>query len=141
VALLMLLPKAGAWIRLLPSAVGVIVACCLWRTWRHNFDWENHFPVITLLSVTSTSFTWMFDWVVLLPVVILILCWFRASPARLWWLLGALVIMQPLLVISPGIAKTNFYTIWMPPALWLLYWIGYRTRPKVQFGVSGRFGL
>ncbi len=126
VALLMLFPDAGEWLRYLPSAAGIIIACALWRSWSHNFNWVFYLPTISLLSVTTSSFSWMFDWVVLLPVVVLLLYWFQASPARLWWLITGLVAVQPLLVISPGITKTNFYTIWMPPALWFLYWAGYR---------------
>lgn len=131
-ALLMLFPNAGEWVRYLPSALGVIAACGLWRAWRHSFDWRRHFPIIALFSVTTSSFSWMFDWVVLLPVVVIMLCWFQAWPARLWWLLAGLLAMQPLLVISPGITKTNFYTIWMPPALWLLYWAGNRIQRRLQ---------
>ena len=134
VALLMLFPSAEGWVRYLPSASGVVIAGVLWLAWRGKFDWRRHFPVISLLSVTTSSFTWMFDWVVLLPVVILIVHWFQSRPGRLWWLAAGLLLMQPLLVISPGITRTNFYTIWMPPALWLLYWAGSRATRKLEPG-------
>ncbi len=128
VALLMLLPKAGRWLRFVPSAAGIVVALWLWRSWGRRLDWKSHLPTIILLSITSTSFTWMFDWVVLLPVVILLLCWFCEQPAGRWWLLAALAIMQPLLVFSPAVSRTNFYTIWLPPTLWLLYTAGSLSR-------------
>ncbi len=135
VALLMLFPKASAWVRFIPSALGIVLSFWLWRNWSADFSWQRHLPVIILLSVTSSSFTWMFDWVVLLPVVVLILCWFSADPARRWWLLAGLAIMQPMLVFSPAVSRTNFYTLWLPPALWLLYWIG-----SVSQRSRGRFG-
>ena len=104
----------------------------LWRSWQPGFDWLRQLPTILLLSVTTSSFTWMFDWVSLLPVVILALFWFNLQPRRLWWLLAALVVMQPLLVFSPAVSHTNFFTIWLPPALWVMYWAGYRSQQSVE---------
>ncbi len=124
VAILMLFPGAASWVRFIPSLVGIAIAFSLWISWRHTFDWLRHLPTVILLSVTSSSFTWMFDWVILLPIVILILTWFQLQPRRRWCLLAALAMTQPLLVFSPAVSHTNFYTIWLPPTLWLLYWAG-----------------
>ena len=132
VALIMLFPAAGSWVRFIPSAVGIMLAYWLWRSWQPGFDWLRQLPTILLLSVTTSSFTWMFDWVSLLPVVILALFWFNLQPRRLWWLLAALVVMQPLLVFSPAVSHTNFFTIWLPPALWLMYWAGHRSQQSVE---------
>ncbi len=132
IALHMIFPTAGDWLRYLPSALGVVAAFGIWGRWHDGFDWLHRFPIISLLSVVTSSFTWMFDWVVLLPVAVLMLCWFQARPARLWWLPAGLLAIQPLLVLTPGIGKTNFYTIWMPPALGLLYWAGRRAQRQVQ---------
>ncbi len=132
IALLMIFPAGGDWLRYLPSAIGALAASGMWVRWRDGFDWQRRFPIICLLSVVMSSFTWMFDWVVLLPVAVLVLCWFQTRPARLWWLVLGFLAIQTLLVLTPSIGKTNFYTIWMPPALWLLYWAGSRAQRQVQ---------
>jgi hypothetical protein len=124
VALLMLFPSAGGWIRFIPSVLGMAVAVRQWFSWRHAFEWEKHWPVIALLSVTTSSFAWTFDWVVLLPVVILILGRFQAHPMRNWFLLFAYAVTQVLLIPLSNSGRDYFSTIWLPPALWLLYWIG-----------------
>ncbi len=124
VALLMLFPRVGELMRFLPSLLGIATACWLWRSWRHTFDWADRLPTIILLSITTSSFTWIFDWIVLIPIVVLILVWFQADPARFWWLLLGLIAIMACLAIQQSVPRNNFYTLWLPPTLWLLYWVG-----------------
>ncbi len=139
VAFLMVFPNASTWIRYLPSAIGMLVSIYLWYSWKCIMDWQQRLPIILLLSVTTCAFTWTFDWVVLLPVVILFLCWFEKQPSRYWWLVAGVLAMQPLLVISQATTHTNFYSIWLPPALWFLYWIG--SRMKSELCHKARMGI
>lgn len=124
VALLMLFPGTGQWLRFVPMVLGVCLAAWLWLRWRGRFAWAQHLPVVLLLSVVTSSFTWMFDWVVLLPAVLLVFVWFQAEPRRLWWLPAGFLCIELALIFQPGIEHSNFYSIWLPPALWLLFAAG-----------------
>jgi hypothetical protein len=136
IALRMLFPWLSKWVRFLPSFIGLGAAWYLWRVWRQNFDWKRHLPTIILLSITTNSFTWTFDWIVLLPIVIIILIWFEANPGRGWWLLAGLTSIIIALIIQPFIVTNYFYNIWLPPALWLLYFAGTLSGAPAGCGVD-----
>lgn len=124
VALHILFPRIGNWLHFLPPLIGLGLSFVLWFKWRLNFKWDRFLPTIVLLSVTSSIFTWTFDWVVLLPIVTLILVWFQAHPSRRWWLLVGLASIYLLALFQPSDLNSYFYTIWLPPALWMLYRAG-----------------
>lgn len=121
-ALILLFP-GSLWLQYVPSVIGFVVACILWRKWRHNFAWDRHFPVLTLLCVTSSRFTWTFDWVIFLPVIILILTQIKANADYRWWLLSGLLMIYGLAFIQAMTSHNYFHSVWLPPALWLVYWM------------------
>jgi hypothetical protein len=127
--LYMTIPGAGHWIRYIPSFLGLIVASMLWLKWKSNFQWDRYLPTIMLLSVTSSIFTWTFDWVILLPIIMVILVWFQDSPLQRWWLLAALMAIFSIAVIQ---LFNYIFTIWLPPALWLVYWAGGKSTPGTR---------
>lgn len=125
VVLQMIIPGVGNWIRYLPSLFGLFAACILWAKWKANFQWDRYCPTILLLSITASIFTWTFDWVILLPVVIIILISFNEKPSTRWWIpaiLGAIFFFAAIQLFA--FHQSYFFTIWMPPALWLLYRLG-----------------
>ena len=80
----------------------------------------------------------MFDWLVLLPVVILMLVWVQDRPARNWWLLAGLIATQVLIVLSRHLLDSynDMFASWLPLALWLLYWLGLRQQRSNQRAVG-----
>jgi hypothetical protein len=128
VALHMLFPGMGKWIQFFPSFVGLLLAWPLWRRWRRDFEWRKYSPTIILMSVITSSFTWTFDWLVLLPVVIVILTWFQTKFIYRYWLMAGLALVYVATVVQPFIVRNYFYSIWLPPALWLLYYAVTRFR-------------
>jgi hypothetical protein len=130
-ALLWLFPGIP-WLRFVPSLLAIPIALLLWRKWQADFCWDRHFPTIILLSVTSNSFTWTFDWLVLLPIVLFILIQFDRNPRHEWCLLACLALIFLLTSATAIITHNYFYTLWLPPALWLLYWAAFRRRESAN---------
>lgn len=130
VALQMLFPGATHCVRFLPSSLGSCIAIWLFFRWSKAFNWRRHLVPILLLSIITGSFTWMFDWVVLLPLIVLLFKWFQAEPARMVWLPLAFLAIEGVLLFQPALAYSNFYSIWMPPALGFLYMAGRRYAPS-----------
>jgi hypothetical protein len=130
VALLMLFP-GNSWLRFVPSLLALPITILLWRKWQADFCWDRYLPTIILLSVTSSSFTWTIDWVILLPVVLAILVRFERNPSHEWWLLACLASIFILAFVTAIVSHNYFYFVWLPPALWLLYWIGLQRRKSV----------
>ncbi|NWG13023.1 MAG: DUF2029 domain-containing protein [Acidobacteria bacterium] len=125
VALMLLVSPGLTSLRFVPTLLGILCAFGLCWHWRSVFSWRRYLDPILLLSVLSSSFTWMYDWVVLLPLVILLLVWTEADPGRNWWVPAVLFAMQLLIIFMECIIKdhNDFYNLWVPPALWLLYWL------------------
>ncbi len=136
VALQMLFPDLPAHVQFAPCLIGFFASYWLWRAWKQSFNWKRHLPPIILLSVTTSSFTWPFDWIVLLPIVILVLIWFQDNPARRWWLLAGLTGIVIGTLIQPFIVHNYFHGIWLPPALFLVYLAGAYANAPLGEGFS-----
>lgn len=138
VALMVAFSPMLVWLRFVPTLLGAL--CALWLCWRWRgvFSWDRHMIPVLLLSIVTTSFCWMFDWLVLLPVVLVILIRFQRSPGQNWWLLVGLLSTQVLVVLLRYLIEgyNDFYTLWLPPALWLLYWLGLRQRRAGERAVA-----
>lgn len=128
ILILTIFPGLAVWVKFTPALAGLIAACMLWREWRQDFSWLEKLPTIFFLSITTTSYTWTFDWIVLLPIILLIVIWFAEDPFNLWWLFAGLALILFGCIFQIIAAPDYFYTIWLPPALWLLYWTGKRAR-------------
>jgi len=128
VAIQLLLSTRQPFWRFVPTAVGIVVAIYLWMRWRYDFSWQRHLLPVVLLSIITSSFTWTFDWVVLLPAVIVMLVWFQESPLKRWWLLGGLVLSQVVIILIHVLVprSTDMSNFWLPLALWLLHVAGKR---------------
>jgi hypothetical protein len=128
VALHMISPWKPAWLRFVQSGMGIVVAVCLWRCWRRDFEWYRYLTPISFLSVVASSYTWTYDWIVLLPATIALLVWFDARPAFNWWIPVGLILLQAFIIIVQLslIHPNDFQNVWFPPALWLLYYYGHR---------------
>ncbi len=119
----LLFPTSGAWIRSLPSLLGIVVAFALWKKYRGLISFERWSIMIPLLCVITGIFSWTFDWVVLLPLLIYLLIWSQDNAAKRWWMFIILLLVQPALLYSIALANSNLYGIWFPPLLWGLYYL------------------
>ncbi len=120
-ALRMAVNNDGGFLALLPMLCGLAAVAWLWCRWKERFDWRERLPGVVLLSVVTTSFSWTFDWVLLLPAVILMMAQFVVCPRRNWWLLAGLVLVQGGLFLQLTIVSNYFYTVWFPPAIAILF--------------------
>jgi len=108
VAIRMLFPEGGRWLRFIPSIFGICISAWLWFHWENRFSYKCHLAPILLLSVITSSFTWLFDWVVLLPAIILLFVRFLSQQTLM---------------------RSNFYSIWVPPAFAIIYMTAARISP------------
>jgi hypothetical protein len=53
-----------------------------WQRNRVEWDWLREMPMLLLVSMATTSYTWMFDQVVLLPFILQALGWAFADRQR-----------------------------------------------------------
>lgn len=65
-----LVASEDVWLRWVPSALGAAWLFFYWRIKAATWEWSEHLPLILLVSVSTASFVWSFDQIVLLPAVI-----------------------------------------------------------------------
>jgi hypothetical protein len=133
VALQRLFP-AAAWVFVLPTLIGFAVGIALWMRWRESFDFTRHLPAILLISAITTPYAWTFDWIILLPVGLLVVMRYLQGTKINLAFVVCLAVFQVVLAIQGYLHVSNFYTIWFSPALAVLFWLGARRLPTISFG-------
>jgi len=112
----------GVW-QLLPSLLAALWILFYW--WRHRADWHwsEKLPLVLIVSLTTSAYTWTFDQVVFLPALIqgaswLVrrrLPWYRSIAALLY-----IAIDLAHLVLRFFVAEELWY-FWLAPALLIAY--------------------
>lgn len=123
----------GDWLRWLPTAIGMGWFVWYWRRNAASWDWIAQLPLILLVSVTTASFVWTFDHIILLPAVIQCAVWLdndqRAAMRK--GILGVFWAMNALLLISRFFIVNDFWYFWAAPAFLLLYlWLKRQPKPS-----------
>jgi len=114
----------GNWIRWLPTAIGT-----LWFLWYYgsrraeSWDWIAQLPLILLVSVTTASFVWTFDYIILLPAVVQSAVWLGKiqRPSTRMSMIAVYLAMNGLLLVSRFFVANDFWYFWTAPAFLALY--------------------
>jgi hypothetical protein len=103
------------WLQFAPTVVAVIWAVYYWRLHRNDWRWQDHLPLILVVSVFSNFFVWTYDQVVILPAVVEAAVWLRQSrfPWHRYW--------APRIYIGINCLHA-FLRIWLAEELWY-FWL------------------
>ena len=121
-ALAQLFSVADAWVRWVPGFIGA-----LWLFWYWSRDgewnWPSEAPLLLAASITTTSFAWTFDHVVLLPALIQGACWINSSQASRSkaTIVGIHIALAASLIAMKLFVRNDFWYFWSAPAYLLLY--------------------
>jgi hypothetical protein len=58
------------WIQFLPALLGVVWGIWYFRRNRQNWDWQIHGPLLLLVSLFVSPYSWFFDEIILLPAIL-----------------------------------------------------------------------
>jgi hypothetical protein len=125
-------PYYDCWLQFLPAALGLLSCAWLWRGWRNDWDWHDYLIPIALISVITTPYLWPGDFVVLLPVVLLILFRLKFRAGRRWYCAGGLFLMEIVMALQLYISDSHFYLFWVAPALVLIYFLSNRITQDME---------
>lgn len=126
-----LLLISGDWIRWLPSVGGVIWVFWHWRRNADSWEWSREMPIVLLVSVTTASFVWTFDHIVLLPALIQCAAWLSLSENHFSrrWIVPLHMLMNAGVLLVKLWAPNDFWYFWLAPAYLLFYlWARSSTR-------------
>jgi hypothetical protein len=112
-----------AWLQFLPTAIGTAWFARYWIRNRRRWTWEEHLPLVLLVSLGTAPYSWAHDYILALPSFVALTV--AISRTRTDWLVasGLYLVVQYFISNEAGFLSKA----WMATAslLWLvLYLIG-----------------
>jgi glucan phosphoethanolaminetransferase (alkaline phosphatase superfamily) len=112
-----------AWLQFLPTAIGTAWFARYWIRNRRRWTWEEHLPLVLLVSLGMAPYSWAHDYILALPSFVALTV--AISRTRTDWLVasGLYLVVQYFISNEAGLLSNA----WMAAAslLWLvLYLIG-----------------
>jgi hypothetical protein len=118
------------WLQFLPMAVGLPWFAHYWIKHRHAWSWEQHLPMLLLVSIGTAPYFWAHDFILGVPALISLAVAF--SRTRTNWIAVSAIYLVAQIAITESAALTGSKA-WMATAslVWiLLYKIGTATLGK-----------
>jgi hypothetical protein len=121
------------WLQFLPSLLGGIWFIYYWYRNHESWNWVNVLPVLLLVSQITSSYSWTYDLVILIPAIILAVIWI-ASDWKHWstLLLILFFIAINALDLILHMKLDEFWFIWMAPALFIWFLVVRWQHPKLR---------
>jgi hypothetical protein len=101
------------WLQFLPSAVGALWFLFYWAKHRHHWDWQEHLPLLLIVSVCTSPYCWYHDFILILPALVAVTVRgaYRSSP-----ILAGYLILQAIIIVT-----VQWSVAWM--CVFSLLWI------------------
>jgi hypothetical protein len=112
------------WLQFLPSLLGTVWFLHYWRKHHAVWSWAEQMPLLLLVSLTTTSFAWVFDQIVLLAAVIQESVWlfFQGRRSLTWLTLAVyLGLMGFGIAVQMFRLENDVWYVWLAPVLLLIY--------------------
>ncbi len=119
------LGPAHPWLQYLPSVVAIGWLFDYWQRHKHEWRWREQMPLVVLVSVTSSIFSWTYDQVVFLPAIIEAAIWIRrqAVPWHALWTTRVYVAINLCHILQRIFVADELWYFWLAPALLINYLI------------------
>ena len=110
------------WLQFLPSIFGGIWIIYYWIKNHSSWSWVKELPILLLVSHITSSYTWTYDQVILIPAILQATVWILADWKRLsTFFLAMFYLSINMLDLILHRTLSDFWFIWMAPALLILY--------------------
>jgi hypothetical protein len=110
------------WLQFLPSIIGCIWFIYYWYKHHSSWDWVDELPLLLIISQITSSYTWTYDLVILIPAIIQATVWISSDWKR-WSTLFLAIYYMIINILDLILHRTlsDFWFIWIAPALLILY--------------------
>jgi hypothetical protein len=111
------------WLQFLPIVLGGIWLTYYWYRHHETWNWVDELPIILLVSMVLSPYSWTYDLVILVPAVALAAIWIATDWKR--WTTAVIVsifLCINILDLVLHMKLDEFWFIWVAPALliWFL---------------------
>jgi hypothetical protein len=110
------------WPQFLPALIAVLWFMYYWYRHQATWDWIYAMPVILLVSMLSSPYSWTYDLVILIPCIIAVTSWIAMDWKR--WstlLLAGIFLAMTILDLYLHTMLDDFWFIWMAPSMLIWY--------------------
>lgn len=121
------------WLQFLPVVLGGIWLIYYWYRHYETWNWVNELPIILLVSMILSPYSWTYDLVVLIPAVVLATIWI-ANDWKRWSTALMLIIFLGISILDLVLHMKldDFWFIWVAPAVLIWFLLVRRLYPKSQ---------
>jgi hypothetical protein len=121
------------WLQFLPVVIGVVWLIYYWYRHHKDWNWLNELPIILLISMVVSPYSWTYDLVILIPAMVLATIWIATDWKR-WTTLLLVVIFFAISVLDMVLHMKldEFWFIWVAPALLIWFLLVRWQYPKSQ---------
>jgi hypothetical protein len=111
------------WLQFLPTAIGTAWFASYWIRNRRGWTWEEHLPLVLLVSLSTAPYSWAHDYILAFPSFIALTV--AISRTRTDWLIASALLLVVQIEIYSLIDPTSKAWLATASLLWLvLYKIG-----------------
>ncbi len=112
------------WLQFLPAVLGGVWLIYYWYRYHKTWNWLDQLPIILLVSMVVSPYSWTYDLVILIPAIALAAIWIATDWKR-WATLPLVVVFMGITVLDLVLHMKldDFWFIWVAPALliWFLF--------------------
>ncbi|MGH7854376.1 MAG: glycosyltransferase family 87 protein [Candidatus Binatia bacterium] len=124
----------GFLIEHLPTVAGAGWVLIYWRRNRQGWVWTEHLPLILLVSIVTSPYSWTYDHMVLLPAIIQTYSWLRD---RVSGVMIVYLAFNAAYLTARYIVPLDFWYFWMAPLFLSVYlWLGKEYRGGTVPGLT-----
>lgn len=113
------------WLQFVPSVFGLVWLIFYWRKHREGWRWQEHMPILVLVSVVTAAYGWTYDQVVVLVAAIPAVVWLQrdARPRVKAAAFGGYLALSVVHLALVNFAKlSEFWFMWLAPG-WLIWYL------------------
>jgi hypothetical protein len=123
------------WLQFLPIALGGIWVIYYWYRHHKSWNWVDELPIILLVSMVVSPYSWTYDLVILVPAIVLATIRIAIDWKHWTTLLLAIIFLGiSLLDLVLHMKLDDFWFIWLAPALsiwyFLVQWISHKNMQR-----------
>jgi hypothetical protein len=121
------------WLQFLPVMLGGIWVIYYWYRHHKSWNWVDELPIILLVSMVVSPYSWTYDLVILVPAMVLATILIATDWKRWTTLLLAILFLGiSLLDLVLHMKLDDFWFIWVAPALLIWFLLVRWQYPKPQ---------
>lgn len=121
----------GSVFEYLPTLAGCAWLIFYWRHYRHKWIWKEQLPLLLLVSIATSPYSWTFDHIILLPAIIQSYLWLRSYGPSVVML--AYLGCNSIFLSARYIVLIDFWYFWMAPLFLGAYLFMQKRRSELPY--------